>query len=91
MSVKTFLFQRGVILNDVVVGTFRSSGTNLNKWCKENNVSLTAAQSALIGKSGGDAGEALLERLIDAAGRDVVEVAYRKRVQEHAQEIGSAA
>ena len=91
MPVKKIMFQRGVILNEVVVGAFRASGTTLNKWCEENNVGVTSAQSALIGKSGGANGLALMERLVDAAGRDVVEVAYRKRIQMHAEAIGEVA
>ena len=91
MSVKKRMFQQGTILNEVVVGIFRANGTTLSKWCTQNNVSPTQAQNALCGTSSGTNGLALMERLVDAAGRDVVEVAYRKRIQMHAEAIGEVA
>jgi len=80
MAVKNRMFQPGAILHEVIAGTFRSSGTSFEAWCRENRINPSTAKNATFGQSGGDKGVALRTRLIEAAGRDVVEVAYRKRM-----------
>lgn len=81
----------GVILNEVVSGCLRAAGTNVYKWCRENGVNRASAKQALFGQAGGDRGKALLARMIEAAGREQVEMTYRKRIEEHAAAISGEA
>lgn len=81
----------GAILNEVVVGAMRARGMSLREWCIENEVSPTCARQALYGMSGGDRGKALLESMIEAAGPEVVEVAYSKRMEAESANLNGAA
>ena len=76
----TKIYQPGAILHDVLAGAFRAKGTSFDNWCKDQGISPSTARQASYGQSGGDRGDALRARLIDGAGREVVEVAYRKRL-----------
>ena len=49
------------------------------------------ARNALKGVSTGSQGQQMVERLIDGAGREVVEVSYRVRMQRHLEVIEGAA
>jgi hypothetical protein len=80
-------FQPGVILHTVIVGVFRSSGTTLGAWCTENKVSPSVARTATYGQAGGPEGRKLLDRIINAAGREMVERAYAERVKRHAVRV----
>ncbi|UTS79535.1 hypothetical protein [Phaeobacter piscinae] len=82
-------FQPGIILHEVVVGCFKASGVSLHQWCKENEISQAAAYGALKGANTGERGTALLQQLIDAAGRHVVKTAYRARIERHAAEVAA--
>jgi hypothetical protein len=75
------MFQPGTILHGVIVGAFRSSGTSFEAWCNANGVNTSVARGATYGQAGGEIGSALLERIIDAAGRDMIEMAYTNRLQ----------
>lgn len=88
---KQTVFQPGVILQEVIVGAFRSQGTTFGAWCTDNKVHQTSARQATFGLTGGDTGKALLKRIIDAAGRDVVEMTYRKRMDQHVDGLKSGA
>ncbi|PHQ99525.1 MAG: hypothetical protein COB39_03470 [Marinosulfonomonas sp.] len=88
---KQTVFQPGVILQEVIVGAFRSQGTTFGAWCTDNKVHQTSARQATFGLTGGDTGKALLKRIIDAAGRDVVEMTYRKRMDQHVNRLKSGA
>ena len=85
------MFQPGEILHEVIVGTLRSSGTSLAAWCDRNGVHPAAVRQATYGQSGGDKGQALLKRLIDDAGAELVLAAYRKRMILEAQRLQGAA
>lgn len=92
MAAKQKTFQPGAILHEVIDGVLRSSGTNFPQWCKDNGVHPSTARNATYGQSGGDQGRALLDRIIDAAGRDLVTAAYSKRMIMEASKLkGSAA
>jgi len=80
-------FQPGLILYEVVVGAFKSKGTPFEAWCRQENIRPNSARSALYGGSSGPNGQELLTRLIDGAGRNVVEVAYRSRMEAHVADI----
>ncbi len=91
MPVKNKKFQPGVILHEVIVGAFRSAGTSFEAWCDKNGVPTSTARTATYGQSGGDKGQALLERIINDAGREVVEMSYRKRIILEAAKFQGAA
>lgn len=91
MAVKNKMFQPGAILHEVIVGSFRSAGTSFEKWCAENGVHPSTARMATYGQSGGDKGVALLNKIIDGAGRDLVAVGYRKRMMMEAERLEGAA
>ena len=91
--------QPGVLLNEVIVGAFRASGISFGEWCRRNSISPSTAAGAIYGQSGGVRGKALLNRIIDDAGRDLVLAAYRKRIDMehkrlqslHSDQAGAAA
>lgn len=89
MSVKNKMFQPGAVLHEVIVGAFRSAGTSFEAWCKHNNIHTSTARMATYGQSGGDKGQALLNQIIDAAGRDVVALSYKARIERHAAEVAA--
>ena len=87
MTPKNISFQPGTILHEVIAGVFRASGTTFEAWCRENDVHPSTARNATYGQSAGDRGEAMLERIIDAAGRELVTAAYRKRMLDEASRL----
>lgn len=91
MAFQNKMFQPGAVLHEVIVGAFRSAGSSLEAWCAANNVHPSTARNATYGQSGGDKGRALLARIIDAAGRDVVTVAYAKRISTEAARLKGVA
>lgn len=82
------MFQPGTILHGVIVGAFRSNGTSFEAWCNANDVNTSVARGATYGQAGGVIGSALLERIIDAAGRETVEVAYTNRMKREVERLG---
>lgn len=91
MPVKNKKFQTGAVLHEVIVGAFRSSGTSFEAWCKQNKIHASTARSATYGQSGGDKGQALLDRIIDEAGRDVVVLSYKARIAAEAKRLEGVA
>mgnify|MGYP003674379524 CR=1 FL=1 len=89
MQVKNKMFQPGRILYEVILGAFKASGTSFEQWCRDNDVSAVAARSALKGFSTGTQGQAIIEKLVEGAGREVVTVAYRLRIERHAAEVAA--
>jgi hypothetical protein len=87
MAVVSKKLQPGAILHEVIVGCLRSSGTNFDAWCRDNKINTSTARQATYGQSGGDSGKKLLNRMIDSAGREQVEMSYRTRIERHALEI----
>lgn len=83
------VFQPGLIFYEVMLGCFKASGRSFHHWCKENDVSHAAACAALKGSSAGDKGAALIEKMVDAAGPQVVATAYRARIERHAAEVAA--
>lgn len=91
MAAKNKMFQPGAILHEVIDGAFRSAGTTFETWCKANGVHPSTARNATYGQSAGDRGRELRRKIIEAAGRDVVELAYRKRMIMEAEKLQGAA
>lgn len=79
------VFQPGIILHEVIVGALRSKGTTFQNWCKGNGLSITTARNVTFGQSAGPRSQAVLERMINDAGREVVATAYRVRMEEAAK------
>lgn len=79
--------QPGAILHEVIVGCLKSAGTSFDAWCRENSVNSSTAKTATYGQSGGDKGKSILAKMIDAAGREQVEMAYKARINRHFAEI----
>lgn len=83
MSRKPTEFQPGAILHEVIVGAFRARGLTFEGWAKENGISSTNARQCTYGQSRGETGQRNLDRIINAAGREFVRDAYRRRLREH--------
>lgn len=91
MSRKAPEFQPGAILHEVIVGAFRARGTSFEAWCKDNGLTPMNGRNATFGQSRGAVGQRNLQRIIDAAGREFVADAYRRRVAEHFAQITKGA
>lgn len=83
------IYQPGTILHGVIVGAFRASGTSFEAWCNAHGVNTSVARGATYGQAGGEIGRALLERIIDAAGREMVELGYTQRMQAEAERLSN--
>lgn len=88
---KNKMFQPGAILHEVIAGALKSKGTGFEAWCRDNGLHPTTVRQATYGQSGGDRGQAILGQLIEAAGSDVVEAAYRQRMIMEAEKLQGAA
>lgn len=88
MSPKEYNFQPGAILHDAICGAFRTRGISFERWCKENDIPAATARNATYGQSKGRSGQELLERLVHAAGHEIVRAAYADRTMRHASDIG---
>lgn len=80
-------YQPGAILHEAIVGAFRASGSGFEAWCAANSIAPSAARSATFGQSRGPKGRALLARMIEAAGPEVVQAAYLARLKSHASAL----
>lgn len=91
MSFQQSVFQPGKILNEVIVGCFRASGTDLGTWCREKGVNRASAVSATYGRSCGPQGQKLLDQMINDAGCTAVLEAYRRRMLAEAAKLQQVA
>lgn len=87
MSIQNNVFQPGVILHEVIAGVMRSRGTTLHEWCKNKGLAWSTIRQITFGMSAGPRSQALLDRLIDDAGREIVTAAYRTRMDAEAQKL----
>lgn len=83
MSRNTVEFQPGAILHDAIMGALRARGIKLEDWCVEQGLTSGAVRNATFGQGRGPKGRALLARVLDLAGRDLVRQAYEERLREH--------
>ena len=90
MPVKRMKFQPGLVLYEVVTGALRTKGTSLEAWSRENGLIANTGRNALYGASSGATAQKLLDKIIDVADRDVVELAYRRRLERHSRDLGAA-
>ena len=91
MTHPDFKFQPGAMLHDAIIGAFRAHGGSFDVWLAENGIPPTSARSVTFGMSKGPKGKALLNRLIDAAGRDGVKAGYLARLNGHVAETRKGA
>ena len=91
MSQPKFPFQPGAILHDAIVGTFKARGYGFENWCRDNGVTPSVARNATFGQSRGPNGRALLDRIIESAGPEFLQLAYSKRIEEYAAAIKKVA
>ena len=91
MTNNDFKFQPGAMLHNAIVGAFRAQGRSFEAWVAENGIPPASARSATFGMSKGPKGLALLDRLIDAAGRDVVKAGYLARLNGHVADVRKGA
>jgi len=87
MADKNFPYQPGAMLHRAIVGAFRARGGGFEKWCKDNGITSSNARNVTCGMSKGPRSKALLNRLIEAAGSDIVEAAYLASFERHMQDI----
>lgn len=90
MTQADFSFQPGGLLHAAIIGAFRANNLTFDGWCKENGVLPTVARQATFGQSRGANGQAILARMIEAAGEDFVRHIYEKRLLDHADQVRAA-
>lgn len=91
MEVQNKQFQPGVMLHEVIVGCFRAKGFSFSGWCEANGIAISTARQATYGQMAGPRGKALLDRMITAAGPEIVEAAYRERIEREADRVKAVA
>lgn len=77
----------GTILHNAVMAAMRAQGLTLSGWAKENGVCAGNARYGTFGISCGKQGTALRERIIDHAGRALVQQIYKQRMLAEAEKI----
>lgn len=78
-------------MHEVIVGAFRAKGTTFEGWCQENGISPSNGRQATFGQSRGKVGSAILDRIIDEAGRDFIRAAYVRRLEDHCRQFKKGA
>lgn len=77
----------GAILHDAVMAAMRAQGLTLSGWAEANGVGAGNARYGTFGISSGKQGSALRERIIDHAGRELVQQIYKQRMLAEAKKI----
>jgi len=91
MAVNKMKFQQGRMLYEVVVGAFKANGLAFEPWCIAHDLNPQRGRNALYGASSGLGALKLVERLVDAVGREVIELAYRRRLESHTRDLDAHA
>lgn len=81
-------YQPGAMLYDAIMGAFRSSGRTFEGWVIANGIKQATARSAAFGQAKGPKGRALVARIIEGAGPDVVRAGYLARLNSHVEDMG---
>lgn len=76
-------FQPGAILHDAIMGVMKARRLSLEDWCAANGCTPSAIRNATYGQGRGPKGRALLDKLLETVGRDLVRPAYEHRLREH--------
>lgn len=91
MTDNTVKFQQGRMLHDAIMGALRARGMQLEVWCADNGIAPSSVRNATYGQAGGPKGRELMNRVIEAAGRNYVEQADIERIQFHLNELKKGA
>ena len=91
MSFQNNMFRPGAILHEVIAGALRANGSSFQEWVKNRGMSVTAVRNVTFGQSAGPRSQALLDQLINDAGREIVTVSYRIRMDAEAQKLAQVA
>lgn len=83
-------YQPGSILYGAILGAFRARGWSFEGWLTENGIAQSTARNATYGQSSGPVGRALLARLIEAAGPDVVRAGYIAQMHRNLEAVRRA-
>lgn len=86
MAELSYPYQPGAILHDAIMGAFRTHGSSFEAWITENNVKPATARNVTFGISKGPKGQALLARMVEDAGADLVRAGYMSRLRRHVEE-----
>lgn len=78
------------MLHDAIMGAFRAQGGSFEVWLSEQGIPPATARGATYGQSKGPKGKALLSRILDAAGPEIVKTLYLDRLNRHVATIRKA-
>lgn len=87
MSDNLYPFQPGAMLHDAIMGAFKARGGSFEQWLAEQGIPAATARGATYGQSKGPRGRALLGRLLEAAGPEVVWTLYVARLNRHVDDV----
>lgn len=79
----------GQHLYNAVMAGFRAKGATLHAWANQNGYTHSEVRAAAFGTMAGAKGRAVLERMISAAGPDVVSIAYANAIRGEAERLAS--
>ena len=91
MTQKPEELQPGAVLHQIIIGAFRARGSNFDTWCHDHGITPSLGRNATFVPSRGPGGTCLLEQMINDAGREFVQDAYRRRIIEHAAALKKVA
>lgn len=89
MAEDHFPFQPGAMLHDAIMGAFKAQGGSFEAWLAEQGIPPATARGATYGQSKGPKGKALLARILDAAGPEVVRTLYLDRLGRHVADVNA--
>ena len=78
-------------LHEAIMGALKGRGISYTSWCKEQDMGAQALRSYTFGINSSPKSEAVLDKLIDDAGRDVVLMLYQHRLFEQAEQFRKVA
>ena len=90
METDCFEMTPGRWLHDAIMGALKGRGMTFGDWCEENGFHRHTARAATHGLTNGAAGKALVKRLVDDAGREVVVALYKQRLENQAAQAKEA-
>lgn len=83
-------FYPGTILHNAIMGAFRAKGLKFDAWCRAHDISPAAGRHITFGQTGGPIGREKLEMMIEAGGREFVELVYSTQLLAHSDTVQRA-
>jgi hypothetical protein len=77
----------GEWLYQALLGALKGRGIKFEEWCRSHDLQSTRVRAYAFGINAGPQSAAVLEELIDDAGRDIVLALYHHRLREKAAEF----